>query len=71
MNAIEVIKCIGVIPMSTEKPCTTPSNGELRRWFDSKSVIINGSAPGAFQEIEFPIESLVFFPKGKRKTTVL
>jgi hypothetical protein len=71
VNAMEVIKHIEVIPMSVEKPCTKPTNGELRRWFESKSVVLNGVTPKPFDEVEFPIESLIFFPKGKRKTTVI
>ena len=71
MNALAVIKHIGVVPMSIEVKNEMPSGSELRRWFANKAVVINGTTPKATDEIEFPITQLVFFPKGKRKTTVL
>lgn len=46
------------------------SNSEIKRWLKSKSVVINGQRPGPFDEIEFPVWQLVFFPKGKRRTTL-
>lgn len=58
--------------MSIETPITIPSNGEIKRWFTQKAVIINGVRPSFNDEIEFPIESLVFFPKSvQRRTTVI
>lgn len=71
MTALEIIKEIGVIPMSVEKPCTVPSNSEIRRWLDQQAVIINGKKPKANDKVEFPITQLVFFPKAKRRTTVI
>ena len=47
------------------------SNSSLRRWLDSKGVCINKEYPKANDRISFPVTSLVFFPKGKRKTTLL
>jgi len=38
-TAFNIIKVIGVIPMSVEKPCTTPSNSEIMRWLNNQSVI--------------------------------
>jgi len=55
---------------STEKPGTRASKSELRRWFDNKAVVINGVAVGWRDHLEF-WESLVLFPNGKRKTTLL
>ena len=48
-----------------------PSNGALRRWLNDGGVLINDSCPKATDEMVFPVTSLVFFPKGKRKTTLL
>ena len=45
------------------------SNSEIKRWLNSKSVLINRKAPLTNEDIKFPITQLVFFPKGKRKTT--
>lgn len=39
------------------------SNAELKRWFDNKAVIIGGKATNWNDEIEFPIKSMVLFPK--------
>lgn len=71
-TAYEVIHCIGVIPMSIERPCTPASNGEIRRWLMNKAVLINGEFPGPTTTVTYPVTQLVFFPKSKkRKTTVL
>ena len=48
-----------------------PSNAEIKRWLYSYSVIINGLTPLPDDEIIFPITELIFFPKGKRKTTLI
>jgi hypothetical protein len=71
VTALELIKHIGVVPMSVEKPCTKPSNSEIRRWLDQKAVFINGLRPSASSEVSFPIVELVFFPSGNRRTTVI
>ena len=72
MTALELLNHIGVIPMSAEKPCTHPTKSELKRWLDQKSVRINNTTPKAFDEVEFPITDLCFFPKSnKRKCTVI
>ena len=49
-------------------PCLTSS--ECKRALQQKSVRINGEFPGPLDEVVFPVEDLVFFPRGKRKTTV-
>jgi len=38
------------------------SNKELERWFQRKSVIVNGIAVNAKDEVVFPIQSYVLFP---------
>ena len=57
------------LPMSIERPCTIPTNSEIKRWLKNSAVVINGEKPKPNDEIVFPINELVFFPKGKRKTT--
>ena len=47
------------------------TNSEIRRWFDRKAVVINGDTPGWRDPVTFPITDLVFFPNGKRKTTLV
>lgn len=60
------------LPYSAEKSCTLVSNAELRRWLQNGSVLINHEKFAWDELIDFPIFSLVFFPKSeKRKTTVV
>jgi len=68
VTAFEFLKQIH-LPMSTERPCTPVSNAELKRWIRNGSVLFNGEKVEVNEEINFPIISLVFFPKGKRKAT--
>lgn len=58
------------IPMSSERPCTITSNSELRRWIDNGSVLINGEKTRAMNDTPFEVNSIVFFPKSNRKTTI-
>jgi tyrosyl-tRNA synthetase len=72
MRAMEFLNNLRpAIPMSAEKPCTAMSNGELRRHIQSGAVLFNGEKVAVDEEIDFPVNSLVFFPKGKRKTTLI
>jgi len=50
-----------------------PSNAELKRWCKDRVVVLNGERlTDPDEEIwPFPISSLVFFPKGKRRTTIV
>jgi len=68
---LKFIKKHGHLPMSTEKPCTEASNAEIKRWLKKGSVVINGKKPGINDIVKFPITELVFFPKGKSKTTMI
>lgn len=65
------LKIFKAIPMSTERPCQRPSKGELKRWCRKGAVVVNGGRPNDQDMIQFPVTSLVFFPRGKRRTTVL
>jgi hypothetical protein len=76
MNAFDVVKYIGAIPMSIEtkegEPPRQPTDAEIRRWLDQSAVIINGKRPKAKDTVEFPITELIFFPKSaKKRTTVI
>lgn len=44
------------------------SNSEVRRWCNAGSVLINSEPVVWDEEIDFPIISIVLFPKGKRVT---
>ena len=56
------------IPQSKDKG--PPSNGELRRWIKEGAVLYNDAPLTLETTIEWPIKSLVFFPNGKRYTTI-
>ena len=49
-----------------------PSNSELKRWLNNGSVKINGKIiTSVFEEINYPITQLIFFPKNdKTRTTI-
>ena len=72
MKAIEYLKSLprNWMPKSS-RDYKSPSNSELVRWLNEGAVVINGSSPKATEAIQFPITELVFFPKGKRKTTMV
>ena len=39
------------------------SNSELKRWIQNKVLIINGEAVAFDEQIDFPIFSVVLFPR--------
>lgn len=72
MNALSFLNNLRpAIPMSSEKPCTPMSNGELRRLMNQSGVLINTEKILPDEEIDFPVFSIVFFPKGKKRTTLV
>ena len=58
------------IPFSTTE-CRPMSNMELRRACSQSAVLINGETVTHEEKMDFPVFSLVFFPKGKRRTTLV
>lgn len=44
------------------------SNSEIKRWIQNRSVIFNGEHCSWDEEIDFSIDSLVLFPKGRTVT---
>lgn len=72
MTAFEYLKSLPCLPASKEgRKYGRPSNSEMRRWLEKGSVIINGVKPSPNDEINPPIKELIFFPKGKNRTTML
>ena len=59
------------IPLSAERPCEQMSNGELKRHMQQGGVLVNGERITADELIDFPVFSLVFFPSGNRRTTIV
>lgn len=72
MNATQYLNSLRpAIPLSAERPCERMSNGELRRHITQGGVLFNGERVMPDEPIDFPVFSLVFFPKGNRKTTII
>jgi len=69
MNALQWLKQFKHLPMSVERPCTSMSNSELKRLIKNGSVLFNAEKVEIDEEIDFPVHTITFFPKGKRKTT--
>ena len=47
------------------------SNSELRRWLQNKAVLVNGEALDWNEEMDFPVFSMVLFPKAEGRVTLL
>jgi len=58
-------KCCGF--WSTERVKERASNSEMKRWFDKKSVIINGECRSWNEEIDEDLFELILFPKSDKK----
>jgi len=41
------------------------SNSELKRWCQNKALIINGESVAWDEKVDFPIISVVLFPKNR------
>lgn len=48
-----------------------PSNTEIYNWLKGGAIVINGRKPLPNDYVEYPIMELVFFPSGRRKTTII
>jgi hypothetical protein len=66
------------IPLSIENPPTKEhaaqamSNGELKRHMQQGGALVNGERIAPDEPIDFPVFSLVFFPKSaQRRTTII
>jgi len=59
------------VPYSAEgQPHYPPSNSELRRWVTNGSVLVDGQTLTLDTQVEFPVREIVFFPAGRRRTTM-
>jgi hypothetical protein len=47
------------------------SNSALRRWLEQGAILFNSERIMPLDLIDFPIYSLVMFPKGKRRCTLV
>lgn len=72
MNALQWLNSLRpALPMSIEHPCKPMSNGELRRHMQQGGVLVNGEKVAPDERIDFPVFSLVFFPKSAARRTTL
>lgn len=76
MTVIQWLKSLGcALPLSQIKEKNGSfrqmSNSDLRRLCEQKAVLINGNYVDPSQEIDFPVFSLVFYPKSKSKRVTL
>ena len=76
VNALEYLKSLPFLPVALKRGegkeiYGRPSNSELSRWLNMGTVRINGKTPKTLEEISYPIWELIFFPKGKRRTTMV
>jgi len=47
------------------------TNSELQRWLDQGSVLVNGERIGRDELMDFPIISVVLFPKSEQRRCTL
>ena len=73
MYAIDYLKSLprDWLPKSVERGIKPPSNGDLKRWLNMGAIVINGVRPKQWDEISLPIKELIFFPSGRRRTTIV
>ena len=58
-------------PPTKESPAQPMSNGELKRHMQQGGVLVNGERVAPDEPIDFPVFSLVFFPKSASRRTTL
>ena len=74
MTALQYILTLRpALPFSAERGnVAPPSNGEVKRWLQNGAVHLNGKRVGPDDVvIKEHVQSLVFFPKAQRRTTVV
>ena len=78
MTIFELLKDLNKICQFTSVETPTrdgvvqkPSNSELRRWIEQGSLLINNERCTPNEIIDFPLISVVLFPKSEKKRTTL
>lgn len=56
---------------SVERPGTIASASELKRWLINRAVLINGVPMRPDDPMPDEVTSLILFPKGSRRTTIV
>lgn len=62
--------CLFMPLPSRERPPSAASRSEIKRWIQNKAVLFNHEPAGWDEMIDYPIFSLVLFPKSKHRTTL-
>ena len=71
ITVLEFIWSLQHLPMLLNGNKPKPaSKSDVRRWLESSSVLLNGAKPKPNDAVQFPVESLVFFPKSQNRTTL-
>jgi hypothetical protein len=65
MKSVDFIHSFGIF--SHEGKTQPASKSEVRRWIESKAVLVNGEVL-EIEEMNFPLVSVVLFSKGNRVT---
>ena len=58
-------KCL---PQTRERGTGEPTRSEVRRWLNNSAVAVDGTRVKPFDDVAFPMQSVVLFPKGNRIT---
>lgn len=58
-------------PKAEKKELKKASNSELQRWIKQGSILVNGERIDPNEEIDFPIISVILFPKSGNKRCTL
>lgn len=66
MKAIDFIHQFRVF--SRESKCAPASKSEVGRWIAARAVQVNGEPLDVAELVDFPVFSLVIFPRGQRVT---
>lgn len=56
---------------SIESPKKPASNSELRRWITQQSLHINGEPVTVDEVLDYPLHTVVLFPKSQRRRCTL
>ena len=65
MTALDFLR---QFPLPSRERAGPASATEMRRWFDGGGVWFNAELTGWREPIDFPVASLVLFPRGRRVT---
>lgn len=73
MNSLSWLKELNKLTqfMSVETPGKKATNSELQRWIEQGAILFNGERVTKNELIDFPLISVVLFPKSETKKITL